>query len=98
MEVLSLVQEPTTGDYLVSHGADLKNLDLITMPLTGVEDPLGDKFAGVAQTVYGPYLLTSGPVRDDNGRILGALMVAPISRYRAQDAGPGRPGRPRREF
>jgi len=75
MEVLSLVQEPTTGDYLVSHGADLKNLDLITMPLTGVEDPLGDKFAGVAQTVYGPYLLTSGPVRDDNGRILGALMV-----------------------
>ena len=74
-EVLSLVQDPTTGDYLVSHGADLSSLDLILMPLAGVEDSLGDKFAGLAQTVYGPYLLTSGPVRDDNGRILGALMV-----------------------
>ncbi len=74
-ELLSLVQDPATADYLISRGADLSLLELLARPLRGEEDPLGDKFAGLASTIYGPYLLTAGPVRGDAGEILGALMI-----------------------
>ena len=74
-ELLSLVQDPATADYLVSRGADLSQLDVLARPLRGEEDALGDKFAGLVSTIYGPYLFTAGPVRADSGEVLGALMV-----------------------
>jgi signal transduction histidine kinase len=75
LELLSLVQDPATGDYLISRGADLSDLDVLARPLRGEKDELGDKFAALVSTIYGPFLFTAGPVRDDSGKILGALMV-----------------------
>jgi len=74
-ELLSLVQDPTNSDYLVSRGADLSQLELLAHPLGGEVDELGDKFAGLVSTIYGPYLFTAGPVRSDAGGVVGALMI-----------------------
>jgi signal transduction histidine kinase len=74
-ELLSLIEDPTTSEYLVSRGADLSQVGLLAGPLAGVEDPQGDKYAGLVSTIYGPYLLTAGPVRGGAGEVLGALMI-----------------------
>jgi two-component system NtrC family sensor kinase len=74
-EILSLVQDPVTGDYVTSHGADLSGLNLVSEPLAGHGDAVGDKYAGVAETIYGPLLLTTAPVRTGDGVLVGVLMI-----------------------
>jgi signal transduction histidine kinase len=74
-ELLSLVKDPATSEYLVSRGGDLSQVELLAGPLAGREDELGDKYAGLLSTIYGPYLLTAGPVRGAAGDVLGALMI-----------------------
>ena len=74
-EMLSLIQDPQTSEYLISRGADLSQVGLLSGPLAGRQDELGDKDAGLASTIYGPYLFTAGPVRGGAGEVLGALMV-----------------------
>ncbi len=74
-ELLSLIQDPATSEFLVSRGADLSQVELLAGPLAGRRDALGDKFAGLLSTIYGPYLFTAGPVRGGAGEVLGALMI-----------------------
>ena len=74
-ELLSLIQDPATSEFLVSRGADLSQVELLAGPLAAQEDELGDKFAGLLSTIYGPYLFTAGPVRGGAGEVLGALMI-----------------------
>jgi signal transduction histidine kinase len=74
-EIMSLVQDPETGSYALSEGGDLSTLSIVTKPLKGEEDVLGDKFAGLIQTVHGPYLATTVPVRGSDGDIVGVLMM-----------------------
>ena len=84
-ELLSLVQDPSSGEYLVSRGADLTNLELLAKPLRGEEDELGDKYASLVTTIYGPYLFTAGPVRGGAGEVLGALMTGTRLHTLAED-------------
>lgn len=74
-EVLTLVEDPETGDYQFSGGSDLSDLDLAILPILGEQDELGDKFAGVLNTAYGPYLMTSAPVTTEQDEIVGALLL-----------------------
>ncbi|HMK08867.1 MAG TPA: ATP-binding protein [Anaerolineales bacterium] len=74
-EVLSLIEDPSTSQYLVSRGGDLSQVPLLAGPLEGQVDSQGDKFAGLASTIYGPYLFTAGPVKGSDGQVLGALMI-----------------------
>ncbi|HLE22849.1 MAG TPA: ATP-binding protein [Anaerolineales bacterium] len=74
-ELLSLVDDPETSEFLVSRGADLSQVELLAGPLAGRADELGNKYAGLQATIYGPYLLTAGPVRGGAGEVLGALMI-----------------------
>jgi signal transduction histidine kinase len=74
-ELISLIQDPASSEYLVSRGADLSQVELLAGPLAGVEDELGDKYAGLLTTIYGPHLFTAGPVRGGAGEVLGALMI-----------------------
>ena len=74
-ELLSLVDDPETSEFLVSRGADLSQVELLAGPLAGRADELGNKYAGLHSTIYGPYLLTAGPVRGGAGEVLGALMI-----------------------
>lgn len=74
-EIISLVQDPETGSYAISEGGDLSSLEIVARPLKGEEDVLGDKFAGLIQTVHGPYLATTVPVRGSDGSVVGVLML-----------------------
>lgn len=74
-EILSLVYDPTSGQYAISRGADLSNLDLVVKPLVGQADEIGDKYAGVVQTIYGPYLITSSPVPSEDSGRAGVLLI-----------------------
>jgi two-component system NtrC family sensor kinase len=74
-EIISLVQDPETGSYAISEGGDLSTLEIVSKPLKGEEDVLGDKFAGLIQTVHGPYLATTVPVRGSDGSVVGVLML-----------------------
>jgi signal transduction histidine kinase len=74
-EIISLVQDPETGSYAISEGGDLSSLSIVAKPLRGEEDVLGDKFAGLIQTVHGPYLATTVPVRGSDGNVVGVLML-----------------------
>jgi len=74
-EIISLVQDPAAGTYAISEGGDLSALAIVSKPLKGEQDVLGDKFAGLIQTVHGPYLATTVPVRGTDGSIVGALML-----------------------
>jgi len=74
-ELLSLILDQATSEYLVSRGADLTGFELVRRVLAGQEDALGDKYAGLVTTIYGPYLVTVGPVRGGSGQVLGALMI-----------------------
>jgi signal transduction histidine kinase len=74
-EIISLVQDPETGSYAISEGGDLLSLSIVAKPLRGEEDVLGDKFAGLIQTVHGPYLATTVPVRGSDGNVVGVLML-----------------------
>ncbi len=75
LEIISWVLDPDSGEYLISRGADLSGLELVARPLRGEEDALGDKFAGLASTLYGPYLLTSGPIRTGGGALAGVMLI-----------------------
>jgi signal transduction histidine kinase len=74
-EIISLVQDPETGSYAISEGGDLSNIPIVAKPLRGEEDVLGDKFAGLIQTVHGPYLATTVPVHGSDGSVVGVLML-----------------------
>jgi signal transduction histidine kinase len=74
-EILSLVQNPTTKEYLESSGGDLAALDLVQLTLTGVVDEVGDKYSSLEETIYGSYLLTSSPVKISSIETVGAIIV-----------------------
>jgi HD-GYP domain-containing protein (c-di-GMP phosphodiesterase class II) len=43
--------------------------------LLGKVDRLGDKYAGYAQTDWGDYFYVSGPILDEQGELIGAVLV-----------------------
>jgi two-component system NtrC family sensor kinase len=74
-EVLTLGEDPATGQYLQSRGNDLSSLGLVQKVLDGVVDAKGDKFTQLVETPQGPALFTSAPVRDASGKLSGVLLL-----------------------
>ncbi len=75
VEVLTLGLDPQSGQYLRSQGNDLSAEPFVMDALQGKSDALGDKFAGLLETNYGPALFTSSPVFDASGKLAGAILV-----------------------
>lgn len=75
IEILTLAQDPASGRRVVYQGTDFSHLELVANILKGETDDLGDKYAGLINTNYGPYFYSSAPVRDASNRLLGVLMV-----------------------
>lgn len=67
----------TVEDYEVYQGGDnfFEQFDFANNALQGAVDRLGDKYAGYAHTDWGAYFYVSGPVRDEDGRVIGAVLV-----------------------
>ncbi len=74
-EVLTLARHPVSGEYITSEGGDFSQFDIVTQILESSQDELGDKFAGLLETSFGPYLFTSAPVRDADGNLLGVMLA-----------------------
>ncbi|MBI3241888.1 MAG: HAMP domain-containing protein [Chloroflexi bacterium] len=74
-EILTLAQDPNSGQYVSSRGGNFSQYALVARALGGQTDEVGDKFIELLQTTHGPYLFTSAPVRDSGGQIVGAVLV-----------------------
>src|SRR3990170_63049 len=74
-EIITLAQDPSSGRYLIYQGGDYSESTVVGAILGGDVDSIGDKYAGFLLTSFGPYLFTSGPVRDPSNEFTGVLMV-----------------------
>jgi signal transduction histidine kinase len=74
-EVITLARDPASGQYLISHGGDFSDFDPIGKVLRSQSDTVGDKFVGLWEARFGHYLFTTAPVRDSDGKLVGALMI-----------------------
>lgn len=74
-EMLTLVLDPQTNEYLSSRGKDFSGIPLVRNILQRQSDNLGDKYADLLSTTLGPLLFTSAPVRDSGDQLVGVLLV-----------------------
>ncbi len=75
IEILTLARDPGSSRYGVYKGTDYSQQEIVQRVLAREIDEIGDKFAGLVHTRFGPYLYTSAPVRDSRNRVVGVLMV-----------------------
>jgi len=73
--VITLTPSDGEGDYVVSYGEPYGVLPLVEQVLSGSVDQTGDKYVGVVATTEGDYLFTAGPIPDEDGNLIGALLV-----------------------
>jgi len=73
--IITLVQSGDQGEYVVSYGEDFGRLAMVDAILAGEYDERGDKFTEMVSTNDGPFVFTGGPIPDENGRVLGVLLV-----------------------
>lgn len=74
-EIITLAQDPVSGRYGTYQGTDFSDFDIVSKVLANDVDQLGDKYAGLMNTRFGPYLYTSAPVKDESETLVGVLMV-----------------------
>ncbi|MGH2621593.1 MAG: sensor histidine kinase [Anaerolineales bacterium] len=74
-EVITLAKHPVSGEYITSEAGDFSQFSIVAEILANQQDGLGDKYAGLLVTSFGPYLFTSAPVRDSGGQLLGVLLA-----------------------
>ena len=74
-EILTLARHPASGEYITSEGGDFSQFNIVDDILKNDQDAIGDKYAGLLVTSFGPYLFTSAPVRDANGGLLGVMLA-----------------------
>jgi signal transduction histidine kinase len=75
IEVITLAKHPVSGEYITSEAGDFSQFGIVAEILSNQQDGLGDKYAGMLVTSFGPYLFTSAPVRDSNGQLLGVMLA-----------------------
>ncbi|HSK66853.1 MAG TPA: HD domain-containing phosphohydrolase [Anaerolineales bacterium] len=77
--VLSIRHRPggNPEEYLFASGglSELSEQDVVQSVLSAERDEQGDKFAAVIETELGRFLYVSGPVRDSDGNLVGAVLV-----------------------
>jgi len=74
-EILTLGKNPATNQYLRTQGTDFSSYDLAKNTLSGVSDEYGDKYVELLETKYGLGFFTGAPVYDQNGKIIGGVLV-----------------------
>ena len=75
-EILTLGENPATGQLVRSIGeTDFSNYELVDKSLLGITDEQGDKYVDILETGYGKTLFTGGPVYNENGKVIGAILI-----------------------
>ncbi|NIM93693.1 MAG: HAMP domain-containing protein [Anaerolineales bacterium] len=75
MEIMTLAQDPEIGRFGIYTGTDFSTFDIVNQVIDYEIDDLGDKYAGLLITRFGPYLYTSAPVRNSSNQLVGVLMI-----------------------
>jgi signal transduction histidine kinase len=73
-ELLSLIRNPGTDDYLLNRDSDLSAFELVQWTLQATTDERGDKFADLVEAAQGEYLVTSAPILLED-RVVGVLLA-----------------------
>ncbi|MGH2581621.1 MAG: HD domain-containing phosphohydrolase, partial [Anaerolineales bacterium] len=55
--------------------SSLGSMGFVRNVLQSVRDELGDKFAGIVTTPDGDYFFLAGPIQDEDGRLVGAVLI-----------------------
>lgn len=77
--VITITNSHVDGEYVVSYGDPYGDIPLVAQVLAGEVDDAGDKYIGLVTTNEGDYLFTVGPIPDDEGNLIGAILVgAPL--------------------
>lgn len=74
-EILGLTFDPASSQYDVTRGSDFSKLPIVDNILQERRDAAGDKYVGIVETSYGPFLYTSAPVRNAADELVGVLML-----------------------
>ena len=73
--IITLTYDPEAGGTEFFTGDDYSSFEWVQSVLSGQSDEIGDKFAGVLDTQMGKFIFTIAPVRDADGKLVGALMI-----------------------
>jgi two-component system NtrC family sensor kinase len=75
-EILTLGENPATGQLVRSIGeTDFSNYELVNKTLSGIMDEKGDKYVDILDTGYGQVLFTGAPIYNENGKVIGAILI-----------------------
>ena len=74
-DVLTLFRQPGRAELAASTGADYSGLAPVSSVLAGQSDTVGDKYAAMAAFPSGAYLLSTAPVHNPGGALVGILLV-----------------------
>jgi signal transduction histidine kinase len=74
-EIIGLLLDEDRSRYSLTRGSSLAGQAVVDRVLRGETDASGDKFVGVVTTSSGDYFVTSGPVLDASGELVGVLLV-----------------------
>lgn len=78
VSLLSLrhLPEGKLEEYTVSRGDEgYRQWMFVYHVLEGHSDVIGDKYAGIARAAWGDYFYASGPIRNEQGVLVGAVLV-----------------------
>jgi signal transduction histidine kinase len=75
-EILTLGENPATGQLVRSIAeTDFSSYELVNKVLSGVNDEQGDKYVDILETGFGRALFTGAPVYNENGKVIGAILI-----------------------
>ena len=75
-QVMGIIRPSPEESFIATQtGADFSTYDFVQNVLDGETDAAGDKFVGLIETPEGIYLFTSGPVQDQDGNLIGGMLV-----------------------
>jgi two-component system NtrC family sensor kinase len=74
-EVMSLIYNQDSDGYQVTGAQYFGEIEIIDKVLNSRSDQLGDKYVDVLPTVEGLFLMTAASVTDQDGQVVGAMMV-----------------------
>lgn len=74
-EIVGLVLDEDRSGYSLTRGSSFSGQPVVDRVLRGETDASGDKFVGVVTTSSGDYFVTSAPVREAAGKLVGVLLL-----------------------
>ncbi len=72
----TLLKSADTGKYLSPQiSDDLTKFPFVSKVMNQVVDPKGDKYSGLSIADWGNYFFVSGPVKNQDGKLVGILLI-----------------------